>query len=36
MNTYYPYPANDNKHKYYIITASGKKMYFDAIDAAHL
>ena len=30
MNTYYPYPANDNKHKYYIITASGKKIYFGA------
>ena len=31
MYTYYPYPANDGKHKYYIITASGKKVYFGAI-----
>jgi len=23
---YYPYPANDGKHKYYIVTADGKKM----------
>ena len=30
MNTYYPYPANDNKHKYYIITASNKKIHFGA------
>lgn len=30
MNIYYPYPAQDNKHKYYIITASGKKIYFGA------
>ena len=32
MNKYYPYPAHDNKHKYYIITASGKKVYFGAKD----
>ena len=30
MNTYYPYPAHDNKHKYYIITSSGRKVYFGA------
>ena len=23
---YYPYPANDGKHKYFIITKSGKKL----------
>ena len=28
---YYPYPANDGKHKYYIITKSGKKVKFGAI-----
>ena len=27
---YYPYPANDDKHKYYIITSSGRKIYFGA------
>jgi len=27
---YYPYPANDGKHKYYIITSSGRKIYFGA------
>ena len=27
---YYPYPANDGKHKYYIVTADGKKVYFGA------
>ena len=31
MYIYYPYPANDGKHKYYIITASGKTVYFGAI-----
>ena len=31
MYIYYPYPANDGKHKYYIITTSGKKVYFGAI-----
>lgn len=30
MRKYYPYPASDGKHKYYIITDSGKKVYFDA------
>jgi len=28
---YYPYPAKDGKHKYYIITKSGKKVYFGAV-----
>ena len=28
MNKYYPYPAHDNKPKYYIITNSGHKVYF--------
>lgn len=27
---YYPYPANDGKHKYYIITSNNKKVYFGA------
>lgn len=31
MRKYYPYPANDNKHKYYIITRSGKKVMFGAL-----
>ena len=30
VNYYYPYPANDGKHKYYIITKSEKKIYFGA------
>ena len=30
MLKYYPYPANDGKHKYYIITDSNKKIYFGA------
>ena len=30
INYYYPYPANDGKHKYYIITKSEKKIYFGA------
>jgi hypothetical protein len=25
---YYPYPANDGKHKYFIISKSGKKIKF--------
>ncbi len=28
MKLYYPYPANNGKHKYYIITNTGKKVYF--------
>jgi hypothetical protein len=27
MKQYHPYPANDGKHKYYIITKSGRKVY---------
>ena len=27
---YYPYPAHDNKHKYYFIASSGNKVYFGA------
>ena len=30
MKQYYPYPANDGKHKYYIITNQNKKVYFGA------
>lgn len=32
MKIYYPYPANDGKHKYYIITSTGKKVLFGAYD----
>jgi hypothetical protein len=31
MKIYYPYPANDGKHKYYIITKSGRKVLFGAV-----
>ena len=31
MKKYYPYPANDGKHKYYIITKSGRKISFGAV-----
>ena len=31
MKNYYPYPANDGKHKYYIITKSGRKISFGAV-----
>jgi len=34
MKTYYPYPANDNKHKYFIITNMGKKVYFGQANAS--
>jgi hypothetical protein len=27
MKNYYPYPANDGKHKYYKISKSGRKIY---------
>lgn len=27
---YYPFPANDGKHKLFIITIKGKKVYFGA------
>jgi hypothetical protein len=30
MKQYFPYPANDGKHKYYIITKSGRKVSFGA------
>jgi len=30
MLKYYPYPAYDGKHKYYILTESDKKVYFGA------
>ena len=31
MIKYYPYPAKDGTHKYYIITNSDKKVYFGAV-----
>ena len=34
MIKYYPYAANDGKHKYYIITESGKKVYFGQYGAS--
>ena len=34
VNYYYPYPANDGKHKYYIITKSEKKIYFGQAGAS--
>ena len=36
INYYYPYPANDGKHKYYIITKSGKKIYFGQANASDM
>jgi hypothetical protein len=30
MKYYCPYPANDGKHKYFIMTKSGKHIYFGA------
>ena len=30
MKFYYPYKADDGKHKYYIITKSGRKVFFGA------
>jgi len=35
MKIYYPYAANDGKHKYYIITKTGKKVYFGAVGYEH-
>jgi hypothetical protein len=32
MKQYHPYPANDGKHNYYIITKSGRKVLFGAVD----
>ena len=34
MKYYYPYLANDGKHKYYIITKSDKKIYFGQANAS--
>ena len=34
MIKYYPYAANDGKHKYYIITESGRKVYFGQYGAS--
>jgi hypothetical protein len=31
MKSYYLYPANDGKHKYYIIAKSGRKILFGAV-----
>ena len=34
LHYYYPYPANDRKHKYYIITKNEKKVYFGQASAS--
>ena len=34
MKKYFPYPANDGKHKYYIITNDNKKVYFGQASAS--
>ncbi len=34
MELYYPYPANNGKHKYYIITKTNKKVYFGQYGAS--
>jgi hypothetical protein len=34
MKYYYPYLANDGKHKYYIVTKSDKKIYFGQASAS--
>ncbi len=34
MELYYPYPANNGKHKYYIITNTNKKVYFGQYGAS--
>ena len=36
MKYYYPYPANNGKHKYYIITKSEKKIYFGQANASDM
>ena len=36
MKYYYPYLANDGKHKYYIITKSDKKKYFGQAGASDM
>lgn len=33
---YYPYPANDKKHKYYIITSIGRRVYFGSYGASDM
>lgn len=35
MKLYYPYKATDGKHKYYIITNTGKRIYFGDIKYQH-
>jgi len=30
MKYYYPYKANDGKHKYFIMTKTGRHIYFGA------
>ena len=35
MRIYYPYIANDGKHKFFIITNTGKKINFGAIGYQH-
>ena len=34
IHYYYPYPANDGKHKYYIVTKAEKKVYFGQAGAS--
>jgi hypothetical protein len=34
IHYYYPYPANDGKHKYYIITKNEKRVYFGQASAS--
>jgi hypothetical protein len=34
MINYYPYPANNGKNKFYIITNTGKKIYFGQFNAS--
>ena len=34
MKYYFPYPANDGKHKYYIITKNEQKVYFGQAGAS--
>ena len=36
MIKYYPYPAYNGKNKYYIITESGKKVYFGQAGASDM
>ena len=32
---YFPYPANDGKHKFYVYTRSGRKVFFGDIRYEH-